>query len=49
MMDIPLRYIFGCKHPRREIHATVIFENGLKLPAAFCKNCIDEKKSRENS
>ena len=49
MMSIPLRYIFGCKHPRREIHSTVIFENGLKLPTAFCKDCLDEKRSKGKS
>ncbi|MDX1441881.1 MAG: hypothetical protein R3237_05430 [Nitrosopumilaceae archaeon] len=48
-MSIPVRYIFGCSHSKKDIHTEIIFENGFRLPVAFCENCIDANETRLKS
>jgi len=36
-----IRYTFGGIHEDRTVFSYTFFERGLKIPAAFCKDCID--------
>ena len=36
-----IRYIFGCIHEGRTVFSHTFFERGLRIPVAFCKDCID--------
>lgn len=40
-MSQEIRYIFGCSHKDRDILGKAVFEYGLELPAAYCKDCED--------
>jgi len=45
----PIRFIFGCKHENRTIFYHTFFERGLKIPAAFCEDCLDECDEKINA
>lgn len=36
-----IRYIFGCKHENRTIFYVTLFERGLVIPTACCKDCFE--------
>jgi len=36
-----IRYIFGCIHEDRTVFSHTFFERGLRIPVAFCKDCVD--------
>ncbi len=40
-MAVAIRYIFGCKHGKRNNKSVTYFENGLEIPVAYCDECCN--------
>jgi hypothetical protein len=38
-MNLQIRYIFGCNHPKRNICSKVFFERDFTIPVLYCEDC----------